>query len=644
MTSTSAARWPRRAVLAVAVALALAFGPPVAARLEEGRQASPAELKQLSLEQLLEVEVISVVKRPQRWVDTAAALSVITGEDVRRSGARSLPDALRLAPGLHVARFDSRSWAISARGLNTSVANKMLVLIDGRSVYTPLFSGVFWDVQAPLLEDVERIEVVRGPGGALWGANAVNGVINVITRRADDSQGGLLVAGGGDEERPFGAVRWGGTTGGGHYRVYGKLDQHGALALPGGASADDPLRLGQGGFRFDRPLGEATELTLQGDLYEGRIGHRFRDDTDVDGGNLMAHWSRRLDGGSQVALRGYYDHTFRRVPGQFQEDRGTWDVEGQHGLARGRHELLWGGGYRVSEDRVLASPVLAWDPPREAAWVANLFLQDEIDLAPGWQAVLGTKLEEHSTMDLEVMPSLRLAWAPHEAALLWAGAARAVRAPTRLDRDARFLAGGVPFLVGNPDFAPEEVVSYELGGRWAGGARWLLDLAAFHHRYDDLRSTEPGPPGSPLLLANLLAGETAGATLAASWQLVPRARLHGGVTLLDTDLEPKPGGRDVNEGSGEGNDPRRHGFLRLDLDLPADLELGAWLRHVGELPDPVVPAYTELDLRLGWRPRPGLLLGLVGQNLLHDRHPEFGSPATREEVERGVYGQVTWSF
>lgn len=639
-------RFVRRPPPALLALLAAALLAPAAAAQPPGpfaAAAGAAGLKELSLEELLAVEVTSVAKRPQRWIDSVGAITVITGDEIRRSGARSLPEALRLAPGLHVARFDSRTWAISARGLNITTANKMLVLIDGRSVYTPLFSGVFWDVQAPMLEEIERIEVIRGPGATMWGANAVNGVINVITRSAAASRGGLAVGGLGGETS-FGALRWGGEGGGGHYRVYGKLDRHGALVFADGRSANDPLRIGQGGFRFDSPGGGRTAWAVHGDLYRGEIGHPLRADTDVDGGNLTGRWSRELEGGARLEVRGFFDQTYRRVPGQFEEDRFTWDVEMQHEVSRGRHQLLWGGGYRWSEDDVVNSPVVAFEPDSETAWVANLFVQDEIALAPDVRLIGGVKLEEHSTMDLEAMPTLRLAWQPDEDSLLWGGASRAVRAPTRLDRDVVFFADDVPIVLGSRDFAPEEVIAYEVGYRWGGTARWLVDLTAFHNRYDDLRTAEPSPGGLPFVLDNLLSGETTGGTAAASWQALPSLRLHGSLTLLDTEMTPDPGSRDLNRGTGEANDPSVHGLLRADLDLPRGFELGAWLRHVGDLPEPAVPAYTELDLRLAWRRSPELTFAVVGQNLLDDHHPEFGAAASREEVERGVYGQVTWSF
>lgn len=638
--SRSGARFRRRVAAVVLTALAASIPvPPAAAQEDRIRR-----LKELSLEQLMAVEVTSASKFPRPLAATPAAISVISQEDLRRSGVRTLPDALRLATGVHVGRFDSRTWAISARGLNSTAANKMLVMIDGRSVYTPLFSGVFWDVQDYLLEDVDRIEVIRGPGATLWGANAVNGVVNIVTEGAGETQGGLLAAGGGSEQRALGAVRWGGELGRGHYRIYAKERHRDALTFADGRSAEDDLRLQQAGFRVDLGAGAADTVTLQGDLYQGEIGHPVRDDTDVDGGNLGFRWRRSLGAASDLEVRAYYDHTYRRVPGQFEEDRDTYDLEIQHHRKAGRHDLVWGGGCRLSDDQVTDSALVAWRPNRETIWIANLFVQDEIELAPSLRLTVGTKLEEQSTMDLEVQPSLRLAWQPEESSLLWAAASRAVRAPTRIDLHIR-VPGEEPFrVVGNPDFQPEEVIAYELGARYLPRADLLFEAAAFYNDYDELRSQEPTAGGLPLVLANRLEGETYGLELSARFDVGERLHLQGGLTWLRTDLRFEAGSGDPTGGASEANDPGLHGFLRADLDLPRELELGAWLRYVDDLPFPAVPGYYELDLRLGWRPRDGLELSLVGQNLLHDQHPEFGALPAREEVERGVYGLVVWRF
>ncbi|HEV8237732.1 MAG TPA: TonB-dependent receptor [Thermoanaerobaculia bacterium] len=639
---------PRRRLLLAAAWLGLLapWAPSrAAATPAEAPAPTPAELKQLPLEMLLDVAVTSATKRPQALSETAAAITVVTAEDLRRSGVRSLPEALRLAAGLHVARFDSRTWAISARGFNSQAANKLLVLIDGRSVYTPLFSGVFWDVQNPLLEDVERIEVVRGPGATLWGANAVNGVVNVITRHSADTHGDLAVLAAGDEERAFAAFRHGGTLGkggNGHYRVYAQYDYRDALARTDGTSADDPLRIAQAGFRSDRTVASG-DLTLQGDVYGGRIGHRVFDDTDVSGGNVLGTWSRHIRRGSDFTLRAYVDHTMRDAPSQFRERRDTLDLDLQHRWLRGRHDLLWGGGYRSSGDRVRSTPAVAWVPERETISVANVFVQDQVRLADRWRLQLGLRLEDQSTVDPEVLPALTLAWQLAPERLLWAGAGRAVRAPTRIDRDLRVPGEGTPVFVGNKDFQSEEAVAYELGYRMAAGPAAVLEAVAFYNDYDSLRTQEaPTASGEPVKLGNRGNGHIRGAGISGSWQALQRLRLSGSATVLRSHFGVDAGSHDFTRGRDEANDPHDYSSLRADVDLPRDFELDGWLRHVGRLPNPAVPGYTELDLRLGWRRPGGWELALVGQNLLHESHPEFGAEVTRDEVQRGVFAQVTW--
>lgn len=630
-------------VAGVLAAAALPAAMPLAALTTDQATPSASELKQLPIEDLLDVEITSAAKRPQPLTETAAAISVLTGEELRRSGVRSLPEALRLAAGLHVARFASRSWAISARGFNASASNKMLVTIDGRSVYTPLFSGVFWDVQNPLLEDVDRIEVVRGPGATLWGANAVNGVINVITRQAADTQGSLAVLAAGDEQRTFAAFRHGGRLGRGHYRAYAEYDSRDALVLPTGSSAHDPLRIAQAGFRADFATPEG-DLTVHGDLYGGQIGHPTLPDTDVDGGNLVASWTRHLGVGSDLTVRSYYDRTFRRSPQQFREERNTLDLEAQHRWQRGGHDLLWGAGYRSSRDRVGNSAQIRWDPTAETIQVGSLFVQDQIRLARRWRAQLGVRLEDHSTMSPQVLPAGTLGFqlSPHR--LLWAGAGRAVRAPTRIDRDIRvFSPTGALLITGNEGFDAEDAVAYELGYRMAVGGRALFEAVAFHNDYDHLRTQEPTPPsGLPLRIDNRARGESRGAGVAGSWQALARLRLIGALTVLRSRLELDPGSGDTTGGSAEANDPGHYWTMRAELDLPRNIELDGSLRSVGALSRPDVPGYTELDLRLGWQRPGGWNLALVGQNLLHDRHPEFGAATSREEVQRGVYAQVSW--
>lgn len=638
-------RWTAAACL-----LTCLLAGPAGAQEPGGTIAVAADLKRLSIEELMEIDVTSVSRRAERLNEAAAAIIVITQEDIRRSGVTSLPEALRLVTSLHVARQNQRDWAISARGFNITRANKMLVLVDGRSVYTPLFSGVFWDVQDTLLEDVERIEVIRGPGATLWGANAVNGIINIITKRAADTQGGLVTAGAGNEERGFGAVRYGGTLGeSGHYRVYGKYFARDSLVLANGSDARDPSWMGQGGFRADWSASKRDAFTLQADAYTGRTGEPLRDDTNLDGGNLLGRWSRHLGEDSNLELQVYWDRTHRYIPDLFEEHLDILDLDFQHRLpAAERHDLVWGFGYRWHHDRVGNSDAVGFFPPRRDFDLFSFFVQDEVSLLDDRLAVIaGTKLEHNDSTGFEVQPSLRAAWKASERRTLWAALSRAVRTPTRVDEDVVvFFPDGSPMLKGSRAFESEEVLAYELGYRIQPHPELLLDVAGFYNVYDDLRSQEPlGSAPSPRVLLNNLEAETWGLELRANLQLVPGWRVQAAYAWLEKDLRLDPGSRDPLGGLAEGNDPEHRASLRSFFNLPGGFELDGWLRYVSALPSPAVDAYTELDLRLGWQASDALELSLVGQNLLHGSHAEFG-PATplREEVERGFYGKVTWRF
>ncbi|HET9227228.1 MAG TPA: TonB-dependent receptor [Thermoanaerobaculia bacterium] len=637
-----------RTVLGMAGLLALLAG----AAAGQEQIAQVRDLKKLSIEELMEIDVTSVSRRSERLNEAAAAIIVVTREEIRRSGVTSLPEALRLVNSLHVARQNQRTWAISARGFNQATANKMLVLIDGRTVYTPLFSGVFWEVQDTLLEDVERIEVIRGPGATLWGANAVNGIINIITRTAADTQGGLLTAGAGSEERGFGGVRYGGKLGeSGHYRAYGKYFNRDPLVFADGSDARDPMWMGQGGFRADWKTSERDDFTFQGDAYTGRIGEPLRDDTNVDGGNLLGRWSRTLSEESNLELQVYWDRTHRHTPGSFEEHLDTLDLDFQHRLPLAeRHDLVWGFGYRWHHDRVENSRQIAFLPERRDMNLFSLFAQDEASLLDGRLALTaGATLEHNDSTGVEVQPSVRAAWKASDRRTLWAAVSRAVRTPTRIDEDFFvFTPDGSTLLIqGNRDFESEDLLAYELGYRIQPNAELLFDAVAFYNVYDHLRSQEPpasGPP-FPVTLANKLEAETWGIELRTNVQPVQGWRLTFGYTWFDKELRLDPDSRDRTGGLAEGNDPEHRMTLRSTLDLPGNLELDGWLRYVDELPSPAVDAYTELDLRLGWHATEALELSLAGQNLLHGSHEEFGPDnAFREAVERGWYGKVTWRF
>ena len=637
-----------------ATVLLLAFLLPAAAAPQEPRVAAAADLKKLSIEELMEIDVTSVSRRSERLNQAAAAIIVITRDEIRRSGVTSLPEALRLVNSLHVARQSQRSGAISARGSNLPTANKMLVLIDGRSVYTPLFSGVFWDVQDTLLEDVERIEVIRGPGATLWGANAVNGVINIITRKAADTQGGLVMAGVGDEERGFGGVRYGGSLGEkGHYRAYGKYFDRDALVLADGSDARDDMQMGQGGFRADWKSSDHDAFTLQGDAYSGRVGEPTRDDTDLDGGNLLGRWSRATSERSGLDLQVYWDRTHRRIPNLFEEHLDILDLDFQHRLPLAkRNDLVWGFGYRWHQDEVGNSSVIGFFPPRRSFGLASIFAQDEISLLDDrLDVTVGAKVEHNESTGVEVQPSLRAAWKPNDRRTVWGAVSRAVRTPSRIDEDViAFGPNGSHLVEGSRDFVSEELLAWELGYRIQPNPELLIDLATFYNVYDHLRSQEP-PTDAPFprVLLNKLNAETWGAELRVNVQPRPGFRLQAAYTRLEKHLSLDPDSRDPVGGSGEGNDPEDRAALRSSIDLPSNVELDAWLRYVGELPSPQVDAYTELDLRVGWRPgwngSEGLELSLVGQNLLHSSHEEFGPAGPlREAIERSFHGKVTWRF
>jgi iron complex outermembrane receptor protein len=604
-------------------------------------------LKRLTLDQLMNIEVTSVSRRAERLAQTASAIQVITQEDIRQSGATSLPEALRLATNLQVAQVDSRQWAISARGFNGTTANKLLVLIDGRTVYTPLFSGVFWDAQDVVLSDIDRIEVISGPGATLWGANAVNGVINVITKEAKDTPGLALVGGGGTELQGFGTARYGGTVGPrANYRIYGKGFARDRTLLPNGQDAPDDWHMGQGGFRLDWDASASNRLTLQGDLYDGRSNQLSPGDIALSGKNVIAKWAHTISANSDVGAQMYYDRTHRDIPGTFGEDLDIYDVDLQQRALLARHDVVWGVGYRLTNDRVANSPGLAFLPPHVARQWFTAFVQDELALvAERLHVTLGTKVEHNDYTGFEIQPSGRVNWTLSQSSTLWAAISRAVRTPSRVDRELFVPAQPPYFLAGGPNFHSEEELAYEAGFRHQSGP-WLLSLASFYSRYHGLRSLEQdsAPKPTPLVIANGQDGESFGAELAATYRVSDRWRLRGGYTELRVHVWPNPGSTDTTRGATESHTPDRQLFLHSSLDLPAHLRLDGMFRYLSEIANQQVPAYAELNAGFTWQPVAALDLSIVGQNLLHNRHAEFGTPTARREIQRGVYGMAQWHF
>jgi iron complex outermembrane receptor protein len=630
--------------LLLAFVLVLVAEPALAQQPDSAARA----LKRLSIEQLMDLEVTSVSKRPERLAQTASAIQVITQDDIRRSGASSLAEALRLATNLQVAQLDSRQWAISARGFNSTTANKLLVLIDGRTVYTPLFSGVFWDAQHVALGDIDRIEVISGPGATLWGANAVNGVINVITKDATDTPGLALSGGAGTELRGLGTARYGGPLGAGvRYRVYGTGFARDESDSASGQGASDDWHLGQGGFRVDWHASPASHVTLQGDLYDGRISQASGGDVAVSGRNVMAKWSRTISETSSLAAHLYYDRTHRNIPGTFGEDLDIYDVELQHQTHLGaRHDLVWGVGYRLINDHIANTAALAFLPAHVARQWFTGFVQDEIALVPNrLHVALGTKIEHNDYTGFEIQPGGRVNWRLSPSGTLWAAVSRALRTPSRIDRELFARISPTSFLAGGPRFDSEEEVAYELGYRYQQGSL-ALSVATFYSRYHGLRSVEQlNPPATDtLVIGNGQDGESFGAELTAAYWVSSRWRVRAGYTELRVHIWPNPGSADPSRGLTESQTPDRQLFVHSSVDLPAHLRFDAALRAIGTIARRQVPAYEELNARLTWQPTPKLDLSVVGQNLLHRRHAEFGAPAARREIERGVYGLVEWRF
>jgi iron complex outermembrane receptor protein len=630
-------------------------------------------LKQLSLEQLMDIEITSVAKKEQKVSATAAAIYVITEEEIRRSGVTTIAEALRLAPGVTVSRIDGNSWAIGIRGFGSGLSRSVLVLIDGRSVYTPLFAGVFWEVQDTLLEDIDRIEVIRGPGGTIWGANAVNGVINIITKSATETQGLLATAGGGSEEKGFGSLRYGGKIGQNFsYRFYGKGFRRDGQFTPHLSDADD-WQQGQGGFRTDWNLPEGNSLTVQGDMYQGKA--RMRDqvssfsapfstivekDTGLSGMNLLGRWSRTLSDTSDFALQIYYDRTYRREA-RWRERRHTVDIDFQHRFKiTERQELNWGLGYRYTSDDTESVPTLVISPENRVANLFTAFLQDEIVLVPDhWRLTLGSKFEHNDYSGFEFQPSGRLLWTPTERQSVWASVSRAVRTPSRVDTDIAASVApnpGVPAfarLLGNKDFDSETLLAYELGYRVKATDRFSVDLAAFYNSYDNLLSVETGalflePPLAPtrfvlpLQFDNKMKAKVYGLEIAADWRWLDWWRWRFAYSYLHMDLTRKAGSNDVITAPGtEGGSPQNQVSVTSFVNLPGNLELDGAFRYVDTLPGVNVRSYFNLDLRLGWHVTKNVELSLVGQNLLAGHHAEWSGGT---KIQRGIYTKATWRW
>jgi iron complex outermembrane recepter protein len=674
------------------------------AAAQSTQDVSPGAVAQMSVEDLMNIKVTSVSKRTQKLADAAAAVFVITQEDIRRSGATSIPEALRFVPGLEVARIDENKWAIGSRGFNGRFDNKLLVLIDGRSVYTPLFSGVYWNVQDVMLEDVDRIEVIRGPGATLWGANAVDGVINIITRKAKDSQGTVVTAGAGNDERGSAGVRYGDKVGNTYYRAYARYFDWGPSDYASGMAAHDGWDMLRGGFRADWTPAGANSMTIQGDVYGSKYGETltvpslsapysstFPNNGKYSGGNILGRWNRSSEG-SSMSLQMYFDNTTIADNSLFVDHQNIFDVDFQHGFHVGdSQQFVWGLGYRSLRDRNDPSFSVSLMPNQLTLNHVGTFIQDEIGLVnrvdengqvdKRLRITIGSKFEHNDFTGFEVEPNARLLWTLTPNQSVWTAISRAVRTPALTEEGLRLNSAVVPpgtplnptpfpaiaAVFGSKQFKSEDLLAYEAGYRVQASKSFSADIAAFYNNYSNLRTAEPGAPfpeGSPVptdivlpfVAQNKMSGGTYGVELFADWRVwqsknlshdAPKWRVIGSYSYLQMDIHKDANSLDPTADLPNGSSPRHQWYLRSSLDLPRHFDQDTTIRFVDKLPSLGIPSYYSLDAHLGWRPHPSVEFSIGGQNLLDNRHFEFipdfinTSPT---EVKRTVFGSMTFRF
>jgi iron complex outermembrane receptor protein len=674
--------------LSGALALLILITPlPARAGDEEGETTAPAlksdDLFKLSLEDLMNVEITSVSKQKQRVSQAPAAVTVISQDDIRRSGLNSISELLRLSPGLNVARLSGSITAISSRGFNDVYANKLLVVMDGRTLYTPLFSGVYWEATDYVLQDLERIEVVRGPGATLWGANAVNGVINITTKSARDTQG-LLYAGRAGNEEYDSAVRYGGKIDDKtFYRVYGKWRDVDNFDVASGDEAHDGWDSLRGGFRIDRYASDKDTLTFQGDAFTSRLGETlslpsfvpptFRttrfSSAPESGGNVLGRWTHVISDVSDFSVQAFYDRFEFKDP-QLSYKQDTYDVDFQHRFSPfARQEVIWGAGFRFLADDLGGSSVMQFRPANRDAYIANAFVQDDFTIIPDRvHLFLGSKFEMNSYSGLEVQPSARVLWTPDEKNSLWLAVSRAVRTPSRFEEDGRITLSrgidpmsGLPITAdtrGNTGLESEKLLAYEVGYRAQPSKAVTIDIAAFANIYDDLRSFDPGTPGIeltppvphiriPVDVQNKLRGESYGVEVAGNWNVTPDWRLSASYTFLTLQLHQSSSSTDiVNQSLIEGSSPRNQFQLHSYYNITKDLEINSGLYYVEHLRSGDVPSYLRLDAAVTWRPKKDLEFTVGIQNALDDRHAEFGNSlnTVSSEIPRTVFAQLVWKY
>ncbi len=647
-------------------------------------QQTVKELKTLSLEQLSNIEITTTSKGPTNAFRAPAAIYVITGDDIRRSGVRTIPDALRLAPGIEVAQIDSNKWSIGIRGFGSRLSRSVLVLIDGRTVYTTLLAGTYWEVQDTMLSDVDRIEVIRGPGGTIWGPNAVNGVINIITKSASETHGARVDVGGGNVEQGFASFRYGGETKNGfNYRVYGKTFVRAPMYHSDGRNFDD-WRSGQGGFRSDWKHGEKNLFTVQGDIYKQVDGEsvvatsytapysRVIDaNANLSGGDILGRWTRSISEGNDLQVQAYYDRTNRHEP-NFGDVRDTFDFDFVEHARITRNDFTWGFGARFSRGTDLqVVSGLTFDPAKRTDRLITGFLQDELSVIPQRLSLtIGTKLLHTNFTNFEPEPSARLLWTPNDKMTFWTAFTQAVRTPSDGEHDF-FLSGfiglapdGTPFFArfnANRNFRPEHMNGYELGYRQLIGKKIYVDIASFYNHYRNLFSEDlTGPPFLestpapehyllPAEFGNGLLGQTKGIEISPEWRPTTFLRLRGSYSYLHMNLEKAPNSTDVGSAPGiVGSSPQHQVTAASSLDLPGAFSLDLDFRYVSSLPGQGVDGYSTADARFAKTFPHGFELSVVGRNLLQPHHAEFGTdpgiatPITLVGIRRSAYLQLSW--
>ena len=634
-------------LLTAAIACAGRASPSAASPIESN---SADDLTRLSLSDLANVEVTSVSKSSQSLQRAAASIFVITHDDIQRSAASNVFEALRLAPNLLVTQVSATSYTVSARGFggnptSQNFANKLLMLVDGRSVYTPLFSGIYSFALDLMLEDVDRIEVISGPGATLWGANAMNGVINIITRAANLTAGALVDVAAGNNEQTV-AARFGGSAGeNAALRVYADGFERAAMEIAPGQSAGDRWAKGQGGFRYDWSS-DSNRFTVQGDAYRATEHQLTTQDGVALGGNVVARFEHDGDR-SNLKIQAYFDNSEQESAGSgggFVLN--TYDIEVQQSLALGsRNLLIVGGGERLNDYSITNQISLLFEPSSRDLTLGNVFAQDTLQLAPGLDLILGFKMEDDPYSGWSPLPDVRVSWQSNDKTTFWAAASRAIRSPTPFDADVIEKVGPTVFLTGNPQFRPESLWAYEAGTRVQASSRLLVSLAGFYNEYNDLRTIEPASATVflPLQWGNLMQGHTFGVEAWASWQVNDWWRLSPSFTWLGERLAFKTGASGLLGIAQETDDPSSHAALTSSMDLSRRLTVDATVRYVGALPNPALRSYYEADLRCGWRVSPAWDVSISGQNLLHKEHLEFATP-NGEYITRSVLAESRWRF